>query len=265
MKKASSVIATVVAAAAAVTAGAAVPAVAGAHSSAASATGAVGAPASPTPAAGTGGATVKSTSFAGYGYQGGGEGSFNVSATVVVPKVKCSSAFRAIAASVGVYNASNGFSAADVVVGCKGGKAFYFPSLEVNTTTTKPRGKNYTKDHVRPGDKVKLEVSQTPSKVTVSVIDTSRKKIHVSRHGAGSPSGSGPWVGDVAVSAKNGKLRGVPNFGTTRFSGARLGKTPFGSAFPARYNRYSKKGTLQIKTSTFAKNHKSFKTIFKHS
>lgn len=265
MKKTSSMIASVVAAAA--VAAVAVPAVAAARGSAASVTGVVGAPAARTGPTTT---AVKSTAFAGYGYQGGGEGTFKDSTTFVVPKVKCGSGkrtkrpTRAVNASVGVYNASDGFSAADVFVGCFGSKAAYFPSLEVNTSSTKLHGKNYTKDHIRPGDKVKLAVSQSKSKVTVSVVDMTQKKIHVTLHGAGSASGSDPWVGTVGDNSHD-KLLGVPNFGTMHFSKALLGGTPWGSAFPVRYDRYSKKGKLQIATTAFAKNHEAFATVFKHS
>jgi hypothetical protein len=58
---------------------------------------------------------TNNATFAGYSVQGGGEGTFTVTANIVVPKLTCSSGpEQAIAPSVGVYNISSNFSAASL-------------------------------------------------------------------------------------------------------------------------------------------------------
>jgi hypothetical protein len=203
--------------------------------------------------------TAKSSTFAGYSVEGGGEATFTVTASIVVPKLKChSSAEQAIAPSVGVYTMSGHFSAASLFVGCYHGKPFYFPSLVINGANH-----NYAKLKAGGGDTVVLHVSQSASGTVVSVVDKSRKGVKKTLHGAGSKSGSAPWAGDSGWN--NPGLLAVPNFGKIGFSGSTLDGQPFGSAGAlARWNRVNGK-TTQITTSAFASNHESFTTVFKHS
>lgn len=203
---------------------------------------------------------AKSSTFAGYSLQGGGEATFTVTASITVPTLTCSTGpEQAIAPSVGVYTSSGSFSAASVFVGCYHGKAYYFPSLVVGGVNH-----NYAKLHAAAGDKVVLHVSQGASGTVVSVADKSRTGVHKRLHGAGSQTGSAPWVGDSGWD--NPALLAVPSFGTVHFSGAMLDGQPFGSAGEAlaRWDRASGK-TTQITTSAFASNHESFTTVFKHS
>jgi Peptidase A4 family len=201
---------------------------------------------------------ANSSTFAGYSLQGGGEGTWTVTANVVVPKLACTSGpERAIAPSVGVYNLSDSFSAANLFVGCYQGKAFYFPSLRINGANH-----NYTTLKAAAGDKVVLHVSQSASRTVVSVADKSRKGVEKTLKGAGSKGGSAPWVGDTGWD--NPGLLGVPNFGTTHFSGATLDGQPFAGPGVARWNRVKGK-TTQITTSTFVSSNESFTTVFKHS
>jgi hypothetical protein len=203
---------------------------------------------------------ANSSSFAGYSLQGGGEGTFTVTTNIVVPKLTCRSGpEQAIAASVGVYNLSGSFSAANLFVGCYRGKALYFPSLRINGANH-----NYAALKAGAGDKVVLHVSQRASGTVVSVVDNSRTGVKKTLHGAGSQGGNTPWVGDTGWN--NPGLLGVPNFGTINFSGSTLNGRPFGSAGSAlaRVNRVNGT-TTQITTSAFASNHESFTTVFKHS
>jgi hypothetical protein len=200
-----------------------------------------------------------SSTFAGYSVQGGGEGTFTVTANIVVPKLKCHSGpEQAIAPSVGVYYTSSSFSAASLFVGCDNGKPLYFPSLVVHGANN-----NYVKLKAGAGDKVVLHVSQSASGTVVSVVDKSRKGVKKTLNGAGSQGGSAPWVGDSGW--YNPGLLAVPNFGKIDFSGSTLDGHPFGSAGAlARWNRVNGT-TTQIATSAFASNHESFTTVFKHS
>lgn len=201
-----------------------------------------------------------SPSFAGYSVQGGGEGSWKVAAQFVVPKLRCTggstSPERAIDPSVGVHNASSSFSSAGMFVGCYKGKAHHFLALVLNGSAH-----NFAKLAAHPGDTVAVRVSQTSKSTTVSSIDKSRKSVKKTLKGAGSVSGSAPWVGDTGWD--NPGLLGVPNFRKVHFSNATLDGKPFGSAGPVRWERVSG-STTQIRTGSLSGN-KSFETVFKHS
>jgi Peptidase A4 family len=206
--------------------------------------------------------TLKSKNFAGYTIQGGGEGSWKVSAQFVVHKVKCtggsSSPERAIDPSVGVSNLSN-YSSAGAFVGCYKGKAYYFLAFVLNGSPH-----NFSKLAARPGDTVAVRVSQTSKATVVSAVDKSRTSVKKTLKGAGSQGGSGPWVGDAGW--KNPGLLGVPNFGKLDFSNATLNGTPFGAAGGSALVRSNRvhKGTTQIKTGVLSGN-EAFETVFKHS
>jgi hypothetical protein len=202
-----------------------------------------------------------SPSFAGYAIQAEGQGSWKVAAQFVVPKVTCagggSSPERAIDPSVGVYRTKHKFSSAGLFVGCFKGKALYFVALTLNGSNH-----NYTSLAARPGDTVAVRVSQTSKTTVVSTVDKSRTSVKKTLKGAGSLTGSDPWVGDS--SWNNPGLLGVPNFGRMHFSAASLNEMPFGAAGTvARVNRV-KRSTTQIATGTVSGNN-AFRTVFKHS
>ena len=203
--------------------------------------------------------TAPSPTFAGYSIQGGGEGTFKVSAHITVPKVKCTGKTeRAIDASVGVHSQTS-FSSAGVFVGCFKGKPTYFLAFVL---AGKPH--NYAKLAVRPGDTVALHVTQSAASTVVSATDKSRKGVKKTLHGAGSKGGSAPWVGDTAWD--NPGPLAVPNFGKLHFSKAKSNGMPFGTAGGSALVRYNRvKGTTtQIKTGRLIGG-KSFTTTFKHS
>lgn len=142
-------------------------------------------------------------------------------------------------------------------VGCYKGKAHYFVAFVVNGSDH-----NYAKLAAHPGDTVRVRVSQTSKSTTVSSVDKSRKSVKKTLKGAGSVSGSAPWVGDAGWD--NPGLLGVPNFGKLHFSNATLDGKPFGSGGSvARFDRVSG-STTQIATGALSGN-KSFETVFKHS
>jgi hypothetical protein len=141
-------------------------------------------------------------------------------------------------------------------VGCYKGKAHHFLALVLNGSAH-----NFAKLAAHPGDTVAVRVSQTSKSTTVSSVDKSRKSVKKTLKGAGSVSGSAPWVGDTGWD--NPGLLGVPNFGKVDFSNATLDGKPFGSAGPVRWERVSG-STTQIRTGSLSGN-KSFETVFKHS
>jgi hypothetical protein len=205
--------------------------------------------------------THKSTRFAGYWSQMRLAGKVSVTAHIAVPKIKCTRANRAIAASVGMY-ASSEFSAASLIVGCFNGTRQYFPELVVNGSN-----RNYRTIQAYPGDKVVLHISESPTRTVASVIDKTQL-IEERREGGGSATVSDPWVGDMGWSNRRSRLEGVPDFRTLRFFGASLNGAPVGYAPKLiRFNRYSSLGTgvIQIKTGPLSFYLDSFKTIFEHS
>lgn len=206
--------------------------------------------------------TQRSTRFAGYWSQVSVAGRVSDTGQIVVPRLKCTAANRAIAVSVGLYTTDHRPSAANLILRCFKGKPSYFPELVVNGSN-----RNYFKFEARPGDKVVLHISAGPQRTLVSVDDkTLRFKRSVG--GRGSSHVSDPWVGDVGWSNAHKKLEGVPDFGKLRFSDSMLNDEPFGSAKALqRFNRVTAPGTgrVQIETGPFSDFGESFKTVFEHS
>jgi hypothetical protein len=205
--------------------------------------------------------TQKSTTFAGYEVNHK-DGETDISTTIVVPKLKCTKALRAIGASVGMFeDSTKHFSSANLFIGCVNGKPRYFPFVTVHQHET-----NFMKTAAHAGDTVVLEARATTTETTVSVIDETHS-FSRTKAGAGySRLVAYPWIGDVTWSTNGGVLR-VPDFGEITFSHSTAGGKPFGAVSPQeRFNRYSaNKARLQIKTSPYASDNESFSTVFKHS
>lgn len=206
--------------------------------------------------------TKKSTNFAGYRINAK-NGMTDVTATIVVPKVKCTKTNRAIGASVGLNeDSTSNPSSAHLFIGCVKGKARYFPYLTVNG-----HRHDYPKAVAHPGDMVTLEAvgDPLPGETTVSVFDQTHS-FSKTKNGTGYSSFvANPWIGDLARRTKSGAALGVPNFGEIDFTTATLNGTPFGSLTPqVRVNRYNAT-TLQIKTGAYDASEQAFASIFKHS
>jgi hypothetical protein len=189
-----------------------------------------------------------------------------VTTALTVPALKCTTATRAILASVGMFAGSDtNFSAAELFVGCSAGKPTFFPKLTINDTAA-----NFKKAKAHPGDRVVLKATEGASKTVVTVNDTTTK-LKKTLTGAG-VSGGGkvgfPWVGDQASFNSSHHELGVPDFGKISFSGAKVARQALGS-FGGKLSRFNRtdstETTLQIKTGTIASNMESFKTIFEHS
>lgn len=219
---------------------------------------ALASPATPIP-------TKKSKGFAGYRVNAKvapQNGEVDVTATIVVPKLKCTKAHRAMVASAGlVEDSKTNASLGGLSIGCAHGKAHYFPLLVVNDHL-----QNFPKTSAHPGDMVTLEASVDSTETTVEVFDHTHM-FDKSKTGATYSSFVGyPWIGDLTKGTKSRTL-GVPKFGKMRFSTATIDGNPFGLTAPqVRFNLYnSSKAKLKIKTGGYAAGKQAFSTIFKHS
>lgn len=186
-----------------------------------------------------------------------------MSSTFVAPRLKCGTVNRAILPSIGIFTTpspSNKFSGADMVMGCFKGQAHYWPSLVLNN-----RVKTYrTGASAHPGDTIILKVFINSTRTVVTTLDNATK-VKRTMTGPGSTTLAYPAVGEDGWGDKSQGLWGVPDFGHITFSRTVISGDAFGSA-PGliQWDRY-KGSTLQIKTSSFASDQETFKTVFKHS
>ena len=213
-------------------------------------------------------ANVKRPTFAGYEFQNYVAVPAQVSAAIVVPKLKCKKGpQRDIEPGVGMESVS---AFAGLFVFCQKGKAHYYPSLEVGSST-----KNFPSDKAHAGDRIEFMMVQSTSRTTDTVIDETHH-FTARKSGAGSGTGYGPTVGDFSVDIGTTKL-GIPNFGTLTFSdalanGASSAAGPFGSlgspsAAPSGYNLVTgpgATGALQVTTGPLSTSGETFETVFKH-
>lgn len=209
-------------------------------------------------------ANTANTDFAGYDFANYVAVPAIVSATVVMPKLKCTAGpERDIWPGVGITSV-NSFAGMDIF--CKNGKAHYYPFIEVQYVS-----KVYTAHTAHRGDKIAFKLTESTANVTATVVDETHK-FTVTQTGAGSGTGYGLRVGDSSVYEGTRKF-GVPNFGTLTFSHALAnGSTstpgPFKALGPSGFNMVTGPGTsgpVQVKTNPFASNGETFATVFKHS
>lgn len=211
-------------------------------------------------------ANSRQVGFAGYEFQSFVAVPATVSATIVVPKLKCTAGpERDIWPGVGLASVSS-FVGLDMF--CKNGKAHYSPLLVVQSVT-----QSYAADTAHPGDTVEFKMYEGTAQTVGTVVDKTHA-FTVTKTGAGSGSGSGLMVGDDAVYFA-GKKFGIPNFGTLTFSHALAnGSTstpgPFGSLGPTAYNMIAGSGgspptAIQVLTDPLASSKETFKTVWKHS
>jgi hypothetical protein len=186
-----------------------------------------------------------------------------MTATIVLPKLKCGAEPHAIDPNVGAFFAANfeKFSAAGMFVGCNEGKILYFPAFTLNG-----HNKEFRDSKARAGDTVALKASLQTTGTTLSVVDKTTKRVHKTLTGKGVTHALDPWAGDTDwVSNSEGGVEPVPNFGTITFSNTLLDGMPFGlAAGNTQYDRY-KHSTLQIQTSSFQADNQTFDTVFRHS
>lgn len=215
--------------------------------------------------AGAGG--PESLAFAGYRYSPPSQ-HYSATTTFVVPKLKCGSADRAMAATIGLKGQSESDYGgpyrieAALFIGCHGGKAHYWPALNGVTET-----KDYPADVAHAGDLIVLRVYQTPLAPgpTVSVVDETHKfRVSTTHIECGACSPIVGWAGDSGWRTSGGRLEGVPDFGTLTYTNTRVHGHPLGQTSPSRHNRRTNV-TLQIKTGPLFNSGTAFRTFFKHS
>lgn len=201
--------------------------------------------------------------FAGYQFNNYVAVPATVSATIVVPTLKCTAGpERDIWPGVGMQSVSS-FVGLDMF--CKNGAAHYSPFLEVENAS-----KLFGTDTAHPGDVINFKLYESTGYTTGTVVDKTHA-FTATKTGAGSGTGDGPKVGDSAIYL-SGVKAGIPNFGTITFThalanGSSSTPGPFGALNPTGYNMYttSPSSPLQVLTDPFGTSKESFKTVFKHS
>jgi hypothetical protein len=197
--------------------------------------------------------------FAGYQANVATGSATSSAAQYKVPKLTCTSAARAITPVAGVaVNNFATYSSAFLFVGCRSGKAVYFPSLVINGTE-----KDYTTTHLAAGDAIKVFTKVTTTGTTVQVTDVT-KAVTKKRTGAGA-SASAAYIGDSDWVTSTNTLLGVPNFGTLTFTHCLIDGTALAGSNPAEYQRVNSSNVVQIATGALSSTGTSFPTQFKHS
>ena len=148
---------------------------------------------------------------------------------------------------------------AALFIGCHGGKAHYWPRLEVNDSI-----KNYPATTAHSGDTVVLWLNTRTDHVSVA---DQTHKFKVSRTGPRENwFNNSAWIGDGGWTNSHGRLERVPDFGTLTYANTKV----YGESLrrwgwvTGPFNRTSGR-TLQIRTSLLSSSGEAFKTYFKHS
>lgn len=185
---------------------------------------------------------------------------------IVVAKATCTKAKQAIDPSLLSYyeGVPGAFDSAGVFIGCRHGKAHYYPTFTLLGTQ-----KSYPNLKVKPGDKVTIKFSMISSATKLAVLDKTTRKASMTATGSGEGYMYGLTVGDegwpLTASTPSG-YEAVPKFGKIPYSGTVVAGQPLGSSSPFQYDKYNATGTtLQISTSSIASDNASFKTVFHHS
>lgn len=199
-----------------------------------------------------------SPAFAGYQANVAAGSATSSAAQYKVPKLSCTSAYRAITPVAGVeVNSFATFSSAFLFVGCHKGKAAYFPSLVINGSLTA-----YSTTPLAAGDVIKVSAKVTTTRTTVQVTDVT-KGVTKKQTGPGA-SPSAAYAGDSDWS-NAGTLLGVPSFGTLTFTKCSVAGTALAASHPAKYQRVNSSNVVQIATGALPSKGTTFATHFKHS
>jgi hypothetical protein len=201
---------------------------------------------------------INSDGFAGYQATVTAGSATSSAAQFKVPKLSCTTAYRAITPVAGVeVNNFASYSSAFLFVGCHGGKARYFPSLVINGTET-----DYTTTALAAGDTIKVSTKVTTAATTVQVMDVT-KAVTKKLTGPGASS-SAAYTGDSSW-FNNGTLLGVPTFATLTFTNCLIDGTALASTHPGQYQRVNSHSVVQIATGALSKTGTKFSTHYKHS
>lgn len=200
-----------------------------------------------------------SPAFAGYQANVAAGSATSSAAQYKVPKLSCTSAYRAITPVAGVEaNSFATFSSAFLFVGCHKGKAAYFPSLVINGSLTA-----YSTTPLAAGDVIKVSAKVTTTRTTVQVTDVT-KGVTKKLTGAGA-SPAAAYFGDSDWVTGSGTVVGVPNFGTLTFSHCLINGAALAGSHPAKWQRVNSSGVVQIAPGALSSAGTAFPTHFKHS
>ena len=199
---------------------------------------------------------VNNTTFAGYQASVAPGSATSSAAQFKVPRFSCTAATRGITTGVGVVVKSfRSDSTAFLFAGFYRVRAFYTPALKIN-------GNQVTyATSVRAGDVIKLSAKVTTRGTTVQITDATTG-VTKRRTGPGA-SPITAFVGDNDF-LLNGILLGVPKFGTLTFTSCLVDGRALAHSHPARYQRVTRKGILQIATGALSSGGTVFATNYKH-
>jgi len=202
---------------------------------------------------------TNSDHFAGYQVTVAAGSATSSAAQYTLPALTCTSVYRAITSVAGVHVTVSGaatYSSAFVFVGCFHGQAGYFPALVINGNEV-----NYNTTAFHAGDVIKVATKVTTASTTVSVRDVTTA-VTKKRTGPGASSSSA-YIGDSDWNV-NGMLLTVPKFGTITFTHCSVNGKALAASHPARYQRVTSGGTVQITTGALSSAGTAFATHYKH-
>ena len=200
---------------------------------------------------------INNTTFAGYQASAAPGSATSSAAQFKVPRLSCTAATRGIVPAAGVaVNNFTSHSDAIVFTGCQRGRAVYIPALVINGNTV-----DYNAMRVRAGDVIKVSAKVTTRATTVQVTDVTTG-VTKGRTGPGASS-SAAFVGDNGW-LLNGILLGVPSFGTLTFTSCLVDGRALAHSHPARYQRVTSRGILQIATGALSPGGSAFATHYRH-
>lgn len=199
-----------------------------------------------------------SATFAGYQTPSLTGSAISSAAGFTLPKLSCTSVYRAITPVAGVeVNNYATYSSAFVFTGCHNGKALYFPSLVVNGSET-----DYTSTPLSAGDVIKVGTNVTATGTTVKVTDVTKGVTKKLTGSGATPSAA--YIGDSDWRT-SGTLLGVPSFGKLTFTHCSVGGRTLASWNPVQYQRVNSSGVVQIATGALPSAGTAFPTYYKHS
>lgn len=205
-------------------------------------------------------APTRAPNFAGY-TSSSPQSSATMTATIVLPKLKCGKTNASIEPGAGAYylpGSITDLSTAGMFVGCHSGKARYYPAFTLNGVN-----KSYPKLRAKAGDTVAVTASISPLGTTLSVVDESTKTVKKKLRGTGA-SVQSVLAGDSEYPATKFSAGPVPDFREITFSQVLWDGLPLGGVLGnVQFDRY-RGSVLQIATAPFIGD-SVFKTAFKHS
>ncbi len=201
---------------------------------------------------------VNSSAFAGYQTPVPTTSAASAVARFKVPRLHCTSAYLGITPVAGVdVGLGVSYSSAFAFVGCRDGKAVYFPAVVINGKQV-----NFTRTPLHAGNLIELATVVTVKRTTVTVTDLSTR-VTTKRTGAGAHP-TRAFVGDSIWVPPGLDQLGVPDFGTLVFTRCSVSGKALGRWHPVRYQR-TLLNIVQITTGALTSGGTEFATHFKHS